>query len=279
MKKIAITGVTSGFGVNWLYQLDRADNVVFYVLARDEKKFTQMVQQKPLRNSVHFIQCDLSSLESVGIAAEEVKKLTGSIDVLVNNAGVWAGDDFHETVDGVELTLAVNHLAPFVLTGKLMGLLEKSAAPRIVNTASFRHSDAKVDFEDIELRKGFSAEQAYCNSKLYSILFTRKLAHLTKEKGISVNCFDPGIVDTPMLRQAFPKKLLPIYPLFRRYLARTPDKGAETGVYLSMSPLCMDISGKYFKDARVKQPKKLAKDDGLADWLWEESVRLTRFDY
>lgn len=279
MKKIAITGVTSGFGVNWLYQLDKASNIIFYVLARDEKKFTQMMHQKPLRNTAHFIHCDLSSLESICLAAEEVKKLTGYLDVLVNNAGVWAGDDFHETEDGVELTLAVNHLAPFVLTGKLMGLLENSAAPRIVNTASFRHSDAKVDFEDIELRKGFSAEQAYCNSKLYSILFTRKLAYLTKDKGISVNCFDPGIVDTPMLQQAFPKKLLPFYPLFRRYFARTPDEGAETGVYLSMSPLCMDVSGKYFKDARVKQPKKLANDDGLADWLWEESVRLTKFDY
>lgn len=279
MKKIAITGVTSGFGVEWLYQLDKSESAVFFVLARNEARFTHMLKNMPLRNKVHFIHCDLSSLDSVCHAAEEVTKLTSGIDVLINNAGVWAGDDFFETEDGVELTLAVNHLAPFVLTRQLMGLLEKSSDARIVNTASFRYTDAKVDKKDIELRNNFSAEQAYCNSKLYSILFTKKLAGLLKHHGITVNCFDPGIVDTPMLRLAFPKKLLFLYPLFRRYFARKPDRGAETGVYLSVSPLCKGISGQYFKDTRIKRPGKMARDDGLADWLWEESVRLTGFEY
>ncbi|MGM0594288.1 MAG: SDR family NAD(P)-dependent oxidoreductase, partial [Pseudomonadota bacterium] len=234
---------------------------------------------RPLRNGVHYIHCDFSSLESVHHAADEVASLTDSVDVLANNAGIWAGDTFSESKDGIEMTLAVNHLAPYVLTGRLMGLLENANEGRVVNTASFRYADAVLDNADIELRGNYSAEQAYCNSKLYCILFTRRLADLVQEKGITVNCFDPGIVDTTMLRQAFPKKLLPIYPLFRRYFARSPEKGAKTGVYLSSSPVCKSVSGKYYKDFKEKRPRKLVHDEALVDWLWDESVRLAQFDY
>ncbi len=279
MKNIVINGVTSGFGTDWLYQLDKRESATFFVLARNEEKFAQLIRNQPLRNSVHYIHCDFSSLESVHLAADTVASMTDSVDVLVNNAGVWADDTFSESKDGLEITLAVNHLAPFVLTGRLMALLENSTDARVINTASFRHADAVVDHGDIELRKNYSAEQAYCNSKLYSILFTRRLADLVRGKGITVNCFDPGIVDTPMLRQAFPKKLLPIYPLFRRYFARSPDKGARTGVFLSSSPLCKSVSGKYYKDFKEKRPRKFALDEALADWLWNETVRLTQFEY
>ncbi|RFA36827.1 SDR family NAD(P)-dependent oxidoreductase [Alkalilimnicola ehrlichii] len=252
MKTIVITGVTSGFGRSWLYQLDAAGPAKLFVLARNEVKLASMLAKQALRNELHVIPCDLASLQSVANAADEIRRQTEVVDVLINNAGVWSEDAFTPSADGIELTLAVNHLAPYLLTGKLLDRLTDATQGRVVNTASFRHADANVDTNDIELKNGYSAERAYCNSKLYSILFTKQLAAATAQSALTVNCFDPGIVDTPMLKQAFPKPLTFIYPWFRKHFARAPSKGAETGVYLSLSPACQTISGEYFKDCAVK---------------------------
>ena len=145
-----------------------------------------------------------------------------------------------------------------------MPLLKKSESASIINTASFRHKDAKVALHDIELRLNFDAEQAYCNSNLYTVLFTKKLAFLLRDSNISVNCFDPGIVDTPMLAQAFPKYLRSVFPLFKRLFVRTPDKGAETGVFLTDKT---NVTGGYFRDCKLKKVSKLAADNSLSDWL------------
>jgi len=279
MQNIVITGVTSGFGVNWLYELDNAKKAVFYILGRDEEKFNRMIENQPLTNQYHFIMCDLDSLISINNAVNIVKSLTDSVDILINNAGVWSNDDLTMSKDDIELTLAVNQLAPFLLSGQLLPLLKKPKSSRIINTASFRHQDAKVDFEDIELRSNFNAETAYCNSKLYSILFTKKLASVLKTSQINVSCFDPGIVDTPMLRQGFPKSINFIYPFFKRFVARTPAKGAETGVFLSITSCTDIISGGYFKNGKLKKVHKKANDSFTADWLWGESERLTGFKY
>lgn len=233
MENIVITGATSGFGVNWLYLLDKTKKCRFFVLGRDKARFDKLTRSQPLQNKVSFIQCELDSLVSIGNTVDEIKKKAGAVDYLINNAGVWSSDDITMSKDDIELTLAVNQLAPYVLTGKLLPLLKKSESASIINTASFRHKDAKVALHDIELRHNFDAEQAYCNSKLYTVLFTKKLAFLLRDRNISVNCFDPGIVDTPMLAQAFPKYLRSVFPLFKRLFARTPDKGAETGVFLT----------------------------------------------
>jgi len=275
MKAIVITGVTSGFGMHWLYKLDKIEQAVFFVLARNKSKFNQLISGHKFNNNLQFIECDLSSFHSIKRATDKIKRHTKVIDVLINNAGVWSSDERPLSEDGIELTLAVNHLAPYMLIGLLLELIMKSDAGRIVNTASFRYSDAKIDQSDIELKKKYSAEQAYCNSKLYSILFTKKLASLISNSSITVNCFDPGIVDTPMLYLAFPRKLLFLYPIVRRFFARTPDKGAETGVFLSTSSRCKDVAGEYFKDFRPKKTNKTAHDTLLSDWLWAESERLT----
>ncbi|MCJ8319809.1 MAG: SDR family NAD(P)-dependent oxidoreductase [Colwellia sp.] len=279
MENIVITGVTSGFGVNWLYQLDSAKNAVFYVLGRDEEKFNRMIKNRELANKSYFIQCDLDSIQSINNAVESVKSLTDSIDLLINNAGVWSTESICMSPDNIEMTLAVNQLAPFLLSGQLLPLLKNSKRSHIINTASFRHRDAKVNYEDIELKNNFDAETAYCNSKLYSILFTKKLANMLEGTQVKVSCFDPGIVDTPMLQQAFPQSLKFIYPFFKRFIARTPAQGAATGVFLSLM-LSADISsGSYFKNNKAKQVSKQANDNSIADWLWAESERLTGFKY
>lgn len=279
MQRIVITGVTSGFGQQWLYELDQQSDIEFFVLARNKQRFDSMLIEKPLKNRAHFVQCDLMSMDSVHAAADQIHQLTDSIDVLVNNAGHWSEKTFTPSADGIESTLAVNQIAPFILTGRLLPLLAKSKQAKIVNTASFRHSDAKLNLDDIQLKEEFNAERAYCNSKLYSVLFTRQLADKLADSHISVNCFDPGIVDTPMLKQALPIWLSPFYSVIKLVIARTPEKGAETGVFLSQSTLDTTQSGHYFKDKKIKSTTEAAKDPSLMAWLWQQSTQLSGFDY
>lgn len=279
MNSIAVTGVTSGFGSNWLSLLDPKINANIYVLARDREKYNHLIANNTFNNKLYFVECNLASLKSVEIAAQTIRNHTDSLDLLIHNAGVWSGDHRCLSEDGIELTLAVNQLAPYKLTGELLPLLSNSSSARIVNTASFKHNDANINRSDIQLKAGYSASQAYCNSKLFSILFTQQLSRRLENTAITVNCFDPGIVDTPMLRQALPPSISFLYPLFRKLVARTPDKGAETGVFLSTDVSCKNITGKYFKDKQVKKTNKLASDISSENWLWAESERLTGFTY
>lgn len=279
MEKIVMSGVTSGFGIEWLYALDKDRNAEFFVLARSEDKFNSLVNCRPLKNTAHFIECDFGSFKSIDLAVERIASLTDNIDLLINNAGVWAGEDIEYSQDGVEVTFAVNQLAPYLLTGKLLPLLCKSIQSKIINTASFRHSDAKVDKEDIELKNNYNAESAYCNSKLFVILFTRRLAKHLSGSNIFTGCFDPGIVDTPMLKKAFPKKIVFLYPIVRKFIARSPKKGAETGVFISDIAFGKNVSGEYFKDKKVKKVSALAEDELLGEWLWDKCEGMSGYSY
>ncbi|CAM4104901.1 SDR family NAD(P)-dependent oxidoreductase [Pseudoalteromonas byunsanensis] len=277
--KIVISGATSGFGVSWLRQLDNKQQAEFFVLARNRCRFDALIEREPLKNPVHYVECDLGSLRSIERACDHIKSVTGHIDILINNAGIYPKNELELSPDHIEMAFAVNQLAPYYLTGKLLPLLNNARQARVVNTASFRHKDAKVNTSDIELVSQFNAEHAYCNSKLFIILFTRYLAKLLQHSTISVNCFDPGIVDTPMLKQAFPKSLTLLYPLARRIIARSSFKGAQTGVFLSLATECECTTGQYFKDNKVITTSKKAKDDELASWLWRECERLSGFCY
>lgn len=279
MKVVVITGATSGFGMQLLYDLDEYESIRFFVLARNRAKFEEMIRRKPLRNEVSMVECDLLSLNAIENATREIKLAVDCVDVLINNAGLWSDPEFRESIDGTESTLAVNHIAPFVITGKLLSLLSNSRDPRIVNTASFKHKEAKVIAADIELRGAFDAELAYCNSKLYNILFTKALARKCADSGINVNCFDPGIVDTPMLKQALPPRLSFFYPLIRQFVARTPKKGAETGLYLALSENVSEQTGQYFRDKKVVLASEQTNDHALQEWLWDASVELAGFEY
>ncbi|MEO0438931.1 MAG: SDR family NAD(P)-dependent oxidoreductase [Pseudomonadota bacterium] len=279
MEKIVISGVTSGLGTEWLYKLDTGGPIEFFILARNKEKLRSLLNRRPLSNKAHFISCDFSSLASVNLASEEVFSRANSIDVLINNAGMWGKDDIQLSEDQIELTFAVNQLAPYALTGRLMPLLLNSTNPRVVNTASFRHSGAKIAKDDIELRRNFNAELAYCNSKLFNILFTRQLAKITADSPLRVNCFDPGIVNTPMLKVGFPEWLSVAYPLIARLVARSPKRGAETGVFLSKITRDEKISGEYFKDKKIKKVSSLARDADLAEWLWSQCESFSGLKY
>jgi retinol dehydrogenase 12 len=218
------------------------------------------------------VQADLSSLDEVRRLAVTLLDRHERIDVLVNNAGLVAGRR-RLTADGLELTMAVNHFAPFLLTNLLLDRLKASAPARVVTTASDAHRGGLVDVTDLDGERRWSAWSAYSTSKLANILFTRALARRLEGTGVVANCLHPGVIRTGLARGA----PLPIRVGWRvaSVFFGSPGKGASTLVYLASAPEAADVSGGYFVDSRPATPSVQAQDEDLAEQLWETSARLT----
>ena len=215
---------------------------------------------------------DLSSLDEVRRLAAHLLERHERIDVLVNNAGLVAGRRTL-TVDGLELTMAVNHFAPFLLTNLLLDRLKASPPARVVTTASDAHRGGLVDVADLNGERKWSAWSAYGTSKLANILFTRALARRLEGTGVVANTFHPGVIRTGLARGA----PLPIRLGWRAasVFFGSPRKGARTLVYLASAPEAADVSGGYFADSRLATPSLQAQDDELAEELWKASAELT----
>jgi retinol dehydrogenase 12 len=183
------------------------------------------------------------------------------------------------TVDGYEETLAVNHFAPFLLTGLLLPLLQQTPGARIVNVSSNAHAFVKgMGFDDMQATKSYKTFREYGRSKLANILFTRRLAKLLAGQDVTVNSLHPGGVATSLGTQngGFISKNLPrlLKPFFR-----SPDQGAQSSIYLCSSPEVAGISGEYFFNCKRIQPKPWARDDAAADRLWAFTEQCLDFKY
>ncbi len=214
---------------------------------------------------------DLSSMEQVRSLATRLTALP-RIDVLVNNAGLVVARR-QLTADGFELSLAVNHLAPFLLTNLLRPTLTASAPARVVTVSSIAHRAAMLSLDDLQLERRYLAMLAYANSKLANVLFTRELARRLDGTGVTANCLHPGTVrtrfgDTGAL-------WLRLGLAVGGGMLRTPESGARTVVYLASAPEVAGQTGGYYVSARRRQPSRQARDDSLAERLWEVSARLT----
>jgi len=199
------------------------------------------------------------------------------IDVLVNNAGaMYATRQLSE--DGIELTWAVNHLAPFLLTNLLLERLKDSAPARIITTASGAHYRAHIPFDDLQAEHSYTTMgfSRYGETKLANILFTRELARRLAGTGVTANCFHPGFVGTGFAHNN--GWLMTVGMTIGRLFARSPEKGAETLVWLADSPHVSATTGAYFVDKRERRPSHAARDDEAARRLWdisEQQVALT----
>ncbi len=214
---------------------------------------------------------DLGSLEQVRDVAGRLAKLA-RIDVLVNNAGLVVGTR-QVTVDGFEHTIAVNHLAPFLLTNLLLPTLEASAPSRIVNVASTAHRGARLDLGDLQLERRYLPMLAYSNSKLANILFTRELSRRLNGTSVTANCLHPGTVNTHFgdTGAAWLRLGLVVAGPF----LKSPETGARTLVYLASSPEVAGQSGGYYVSRRLRSPSRAARDEALARQLWDLSAELT----
>jgi retinol dehydrogenase-12 len=192
--------------------------------------------------------------------------------VLINNAGALFGTR-HLTVDNLEETFATNHMAYFVLTLGLKANLLAAAPARVVSTASDAHKGYTLDFDDLQAAKGYSAIRAYGRSKLCNILFTRELARRWSGKEVTANCLHPGFVAT-RFGDASGGFLSGAVRIGKALFAITPEKGAETIVYLASSPDVAAITGEYFYKCRPATPTAGGRDDAAASRLWNESAKL-----
>jgi NAD(P)-dependent dehydrogenase (short-subunit alcohol dehydrogenase family) len=274
-KTVLITGATQGIGREAAFALAHKGARVG-IVGRDNVRTEQVaaaIRAQEQGALVDVFVADLSLLQATRRLADEVKKRYPRLDVLVNNAGAVFGKR-EVTPEGLERTLALNHLSYFVLTRALLPLLESSAPARVVSVASDAHRGGRLDFADLQAKRSYSGFRVYSSSKLANILFTRELSRRLVERGVQVtaNSLHPGVIAS-----GFGRNNGGVLGLLVRAAAPfmiTPEKGARTTVYLAASPEVAGITGKYFKNQRVTRPSRAAEDAAAARHLWEESEKL-----
>jgi NAD(P)-dependent dehydrogenase (short-subunit alcohol dehydrogenase family) len=271
-----VTGATSGIGLVTARELARQGATVVLV-GRDTNKTqttVEQIKQQTGNNSVEGLVADLSSQQEVRQLADQFKRRYRQLHVLVNNAGA-VYDSRRESVDGIELTLALNHLSYFLLTNLLLDTIVASAPARIVNVASDAHRMTSINFDDLQAKQKYSGFRVYGQSKLANILFTKELARRLQGTNVTTNSVHPGLVATGFARNNA-GLLNFLFGWILRPFARTPEKGAETPIYLASASKVQGLTGLYFSDKQPVTPTAAAQDMAAAERLWQVSAELTK---
>jgi NAD(P)-dependent dehydrogenase (short-subunit alcohol dehydrogenase family) len=272
-KVIMITGATSGIGEVTARELARMGALVVGVGRNPEKcgLVEQAVRQETGNPEVNFLVADLSSQSEIYRLVGEFKQRFSRLDVLVNNAGAVFFKRI-ESVDGLEMTFALNHMSYFLLTGLLLDTLKASAPARIVNVSSGAHVNAKLDLDDLQFQKSYNGWKAYSRSKFANILFTYELARRLNGSGVSVNALHPGFVATGLAKNN--SWLVRVGVKIAQTAARSPEEGARTMIYLASSNDVEGVSGRYYQDLHPEKSAPSTYDVSLAQRLWEISEGL-----
>lgn len=267
MTLVVLTGATRGIGEAAAVALG-AQGVDLALVGRDPARVGAVAARARTAGAgtVSEYSADLTLMAEVRRLAAELQESHPRIDVLANNAGaVFASRE--ETSEGLERTFALNHLAPFLLTGLLRQELDGG---RVVTTASDAHKSGRLDLDDLQSAHGYSAMRVYGTSKLCNIMFTRELARRAPE--LHANCFHPGVV-----RTGFGKNdagIMRLLVTIAGPLLRSPATGARSLVWLATDPAAATLDGEYVRDEKVLAPSAQARDDTLAAGLWEKSEEL-----
>jgi NAD(P)-dependent dehydrogenase (short-subunit alcohol dehydrogenase family) len=299
-KIVLITGSTDGIGKQTALELAKR-NAYVLIHGRNPERCHQTVGEiaaKSGNNKLQPFVADLSSLKQVKKLAQQINQQYQHLDVLINNAGIYE-KNYRESEDGLEMTFAVNHMAPFALTLLLLdiikgvappthsrsarsrsfrdviskvcrknkvseGISKKSSRGRIINVSSMSHYNSPgIDFDDLNFKKNYDGYKAYCQSKLCNILFTYELAERLKETKITVNCLHPGVIDTKLLRSTLGMG------------GASLVEGAKTSVYLAAAPELEPVTGKYFSDCKESESSRYSHNIEARKKLWETSLKLT----
>ncbi|QWU48010.1 SDR family oxidoreductase [Bacillus sp. NP247] len=284
-KYIVITGATSGIGLS-AAKVFAERGAKLGIIARNEVKANDvMTQLENLTNgnvTVDLFLADMASQQSIRRVATEILERCPRIDILVNNAGALF-QTRQITEDGLEMTWAVNHLGPFLLTNLLLERLKESAPARVITTASHGHKMAKkgIDFGDLDAEQLYRGVKKfmggptmrYAQTKLANILFTFELAQRLEGTGVSAYSFDPGLVNTNFNQDNGLVARLTMAAM--KPFSRTPEEGAETLIWLAESNGFIDHSGCYYADKQVGKTSEAALDKDVAKRLWDISEKQT----
>jgi NAD(P)-dependent dehydrogenase (short-subunit alcohol dehydrogenase family) len=272
-KIVVVTGGTSGIGQVAAERLAAMGARIVLVArskSRGEAALARLRELAPAQShSLHY--GDVSRLADLNRLGSEIRSAEPRIDVLINNAGA-AFSERQVTEDGLELTVATNHMSYFLLTHALRDQLSAATSARVVNTSSHAHYRAKIDFDDLQMKTNFNGFRAYMITKLMNVLFTRALARRLAGTAITTNSLHPGFVKTRIGDDG--KGFGAAMFRFMKHFAITPEKGAETIVYLASSDDVAKTSGLYFYKCKPVEPSKLAQDDAAAERLWMETAKL-----
>jgi NAD(P)-dependent dehydrogenase (short-subunit alcohol dehydrogenase family) len=271
-----VTGATSGIGKATAVGLAALEAKVV-VVGRNENKCKDTatwIKSRAKNPSVDFIVADLSDQEQIRELAAEFKRRYDRLHVLVNNAGARFME-YRKTRQGLEMTLALNHLAYLLLTNLLLEVLRASAPARVINIASGSQTSG-IDFENFSEWQSYDGRKAYAQSKLANMLFTYELAERLAGSGITVNAVDPGgVVSNFNKNNGWLYWLRHVVAHVKAGNLITPTVAAETNVYLATSPEVAGISGKYFYRKKMIPPSAAARDKLVAGRLWQVSCELT----
>ncbi len=274
-KTCVVTGATSGIGEVAALELARRGATVVIVGRNAEKCATTVdrLRRETGNEAVESLVADLSVQADIRRLAQDIQERFDRLDVLLNNAGAMFPKR-RESADGIEMTLALNHLGYFLLTLELLERLKASAPSRVVNVASDAHRMVRgIDFDDLQARRSYRGFRLYGQSKLANILFTRELARRLEGTGVTANALHPGFVATNFMAGEGLANMA--MRGLARVLALSPEKGAETSTYLATSPDVEGVSGRYFVQCKPAEPTSAGRDDEAARRLWEVSEQLT----
>lgn len=270
-----VTGASSGIGFKVARGLAVSGARVLLVCRDRDRGEAAMahIRRETEQADLELFLADLSSLDDLWRVAAEIQGRHPRIHVLVNNAGALFG---HRTlsVDGIEMNFALNHLSYFILTHLLTETLVASSPARVVNVASNAHRAARIDWDDLQMERGYRGFQAYRNSKLMNLLFTFELARRLEKRGVTANCMHPGVVRTGVARRGrFHERL--IWSLMRPTMIDA-EEGAAGVLKLAAAPELAGVTGKYFDRLEESEPIREARDPEAAARLWRLSEELSR---
>jgi retinol dehydrogenase 12 len=270
-----ITGATSGIGLVTARELV-ARGATVAMVGRNETKTraaVEAIRQQTGNAEVDYLLADLSSQAAVRGVADAFQRRYGALHVLVNNAGAVFMRR-QQTADGLELTFALNHLAPFLLTNLLLDTLRANTPARVVTVGSMAHRGAHIPFDDLQQTKGrYSAFGVYGQTKLANIMFTYALARRLEGSGITANTLHPGFVGSNFARNNGP--VMNAAMSLARPFAINVEKGAATSIYLASSPEVASVSGQYFYKCKPSRSSQASYDVAAQERLWQVSEQLT----
>ncbi|MSQ43648.1 MAG: SDR family oxidoreductase [Chloroflexi bacterium] len=264
-----ITGGTRGIGRETARAL-AMNGATVVIIGRDGSRTDSTVRSlisETGNPSVSALVGDLSIQSEIVRVADEFKSRHDRLNVLVNNAG---GIFYERQVsgDGIEMTFALNHLGYFRLTHELRGILVASGSARVVSVSSGAHQMARINFDDLQGEQNYRGWRAYSKSKLANVLFTVELARQLAGTGVTANALHPGFVASNFGMSGAHSPVRSIWMRVARLFARSPERGAQTSIYLASSPEVDGVTGLYFSDSKPVPPSAAGRDLAAAKRLW-----------